>query len=62
MFSVKGNNTMLRFIPQSELMKYFYYQLAIIQVRAGETNDEAWNRHLKEAPDDIDATIKVFNS
>ena len=53
---------MVRFIRQSELMKYFYYQLAIIQVRAGETNDEAWHRHLIETPDDISVTIKIFNS
>ncbi len=53
---------MVRFIPQFELMKYFYYRLAIIQVRAGETNDEAWHRHLMETPDDIHATIRVFNS
>jgi hypothetical protein len=56
---------MARFIPQSELMKYFYYRLPliqVIQVRVGETNDEAWHRHLMETPDDIYATIRVFNS
>ena len=62
MFNIKGNNTISRFKPQSEVMKYFYYWLAIIQVRVGETNDEAWQRHLMEAPDDIYATIRVFNS
>jgi hypothetical protein len=62
MFNVKGNNAMVRFIPQSELMKYFYYQLAIIPVRVGETNAEAWQRHLMKTPDDINATIRVFNS
>jgi hypothetical protein len=53
---------MARFKPQSEVMKYFDYRLAIIQVRVGETNDEAWHRHLMETPDDIYATIRVFNS
>jgi hypothetical protein len=62
MFNIKGNNTISRFKPQSEVMKYFYYRLAIIQVRVGETNDEAWQRHLMEAPDDIYASIRVFNS
>ena len=53
---------MVKFLPQSELIEYFYYKLAIIQVRAGETNDEAWHRHVMETPEDIDATIRVFNS
>jgi hypothetical protein len=51
-----------RFMPQSELRKYFYYRLAIIQVRVGETNEEAWQRHLMETPGDIYATIRVFNT
>jgi hypothetical protein len=62
MFNIKGNNTMARLKPQSEVMKYFDYRLAIIQVEVGETNDEAWHRHLMETPDDIYATIRVFNS
>jgi hypothetical protein len=53
---------MARFEPQSALMKYFAYRLAIIQVKVGENNEEAWQRHLMEVPDDIYATIKVFNS
>jgi hypothetical protein len=59
---VKGNKTLARFIPQSELMKYFYYRLARIQVEVGETNDAAWHRHLMENPGDIFAAIRVFNS
>jgi hypothetical protein len=53
---------MVRFEPQPALMKYFAYRLAIIQVKDGENNEEAWQRHLMEVPDDIYATIKVFNS
>jgi hypothetical protein len=48
--------------PHSALMKYFAYRMAIIQVKVGENNEEAWQRHLMAAPDDIHATIKVFNS
>jgi hypothetical protein len=61
-FSLKGDNIMERFVPQSELWKYFYYRLAIIQVGDGETNHAAWHRHLMHSPDDIKATIRVFNS
>jgi hypothetical protein len=52
---------MIKFIPQSEVMKYFYYRMAMIPVRVGETNAEAWQRHLMETPDDIYATIRIFN-
>jgi hypothetical protein len=62
MFNAKGNNTMVRFIPQSEVMKYFNYRMAIIQMRVGEHNEEAWQRHLIETPNDIYATTSVFNS
>ena len=53
---------MVRFIPQANVIKYFNYRIVIIQVGIGETNDEAWQRHLTETPDDINATIRVFNS
>ena len=47
---------MARFEPQSALMQYFAYRLAIIQVKVGENNQEAWQRHLMEVPDDIYAS------
>jgi len=53
---------MARFKPQSEVMKYFDYRMAIIQVRVGENNEEAWQSHLIGTPDDIYATIRVSNS
>ena len=43
-------------------MKYFYYRMAIIQMQVGETNDEAWLPHIMETPNDINATIRVFNT
>jgi hypothetical protein len=53
---------MAKFEPHSTIMKYFSYRMAIIQVKVGETNEEAWQRHVMKTPDDIYATIKVFNS
>jgi hypothetical protein len=34
---------------------------AVIQVILGESDHEAWNRHLKENPDDTSAMLKIFN-
>ena len=36
-------------------------KMAVVQVQRGESNNEAWNRHLKDHPYDANAMIKVFN-
>jgi hypothetical protein len=35
--------------------------MAVVQVQRGESNKEAWERHLQDHPHDVDAMIKVFN-
>jgi hypothetical protein len=36
-------------------------KMAVVQLKPGESTQEAWNRHLKENPDDALATLKIFN-
>jgi hypothetical protein len=36
-------------------------KMAVVQVERGESNKEAWRRHLKDHPHDANAMIKVFN-
>jgi hypothetical protein len=36
-------------------------KMAVVEVRAGETDKEAWERHLQDYPRDADAMVKVFN-
>lgn len=36
-------------------------KMAVVQVKPGETNKEAWKRHLNDHPYDAEAKIKVFN-
>jgi hypothetical protein len=36
-------------------------KMAVVQVKPGETNKDAWYRHLKDYPNDANAMIKVFN-
>jgi hypothetical protein len=36
-------------------------KMAIVEVQAGETDKEAWERHLQDHPYDTDAMVKVFN-
>lgn len=44
-----------------ELASTLNVRIAVVQVRQGESNQEAWNRHLEEHPHDANAMIKVFN-
>lgn len=47
---------------ESEWLKnYFDVRLAIIEVRPGETGEEAWNRHVKEYPEQSNAKVRIFN-
>jgi hypothetical protein len=36
-------------------------KMAIVEVEVGESNNEAWQRHLQDHPHDVNAMIKVFN-
>jgi hypothetical protein len=36
-------------------------KMAVVHVQQGESNKEAWQRHLREHPHDANAMIKVFN-
>ena len=39
----------------------FDMKMAVVQVKPGESNKEAWRRHLQDHPHDASAMIKVFN-
>lgn len=36
-------------------------KMAVVEVQRGESNMQAWNRHLQDHPHDANAMIKVFN-
>jgi hypothetical protein len=40
---------------------YFAVHVAVVEARPGETNEEAWRRHLVQHPQDRQATVKIFN-
>jgi|GEM_PF-2447283 len=40
---------------------YFAVHVAVVEARPGETNEEAWRRHLLQNPEDRQATVKIFN-
>lgn len=47
--------------PQTEIERYFYCRIALIELRPGENKEDAWLLHLLEHPEDTYADIKVFN-
>jgi hypothetical protein len=44
-----------------EVEKYFSCRIAIIEMRPGETKEDAWSRHLGWYPEDFYADIKIFS-
>jgi hypothetical protein len=36
-------------------------KMAVVQVKPGESNRDAWSRHLRDNPHDAGAMVKVFN-
>lgn len=52
---------MNQYMEMAEFAAGLGMKMAVVQVNPGETNKEAWNRHLKDHPYDADAMIKVFN-
>ncbi len=53
-------NTDKRVVRQRPL-HYFDVQVAVVEVRPGESNEAAWRRHVRQHPTDRQATVKIFN-
>jgi hypothetical protein len=45
----------------SRIKVYFNVRQVIIEVRPGETREDAWKRHVIDHPEARNANIKVFN-
>ncbi len=43
------------------LSRVFDMHMAIVEVGLAETNEEAWLRHLATNPEDLYATVRIFN-
>ncbi len=49
------------FEKQSFLAEYLKPNLAVVEVRKGESQEEAWRRHLAVNPQATSAHIKIFH-
>ena len=52
---------MYHYKEMAEFAAAFDMKMAVVQVKPGESNKEAWSRHLQDNPHDAGAMIKVFN-
>jgi hypothetical protein len=52
---------MEKFRDLQEFSDSLNVKMAVVQVKLGESDQEAWNRHLKDNPDDASAMLKIFN-
>jgi hypothetical protein len=43
------------------LEKFLNIRIVIIEVRPGETKEEAWRHHLAGHPEDLGGAIRIFN-
>jgi hypothetical protein len=57
----RGEDLMYHYKEMVEFAAALDMKMAVVQVQPGESNNEAWNRHLKDHPHDVHAMIKVFN-
>lgn len=46
---------------RNHLRKLLNIRMAIVEVEMGETNEEAWLRHLSTHPEDLYANVRIFN-
>lgn len=50
-----------RSISQRTMRRYYEPNLVVVEVRHGESQDEAWRRFLAEYPQSAEARIKIFH-
>jgi hypothetical protein len=49
------------FLPSREGRDYGNLRVVVVIMRTGETEDQAWRRHLTENPQDRRAEIKIYH-
>ena len=46
---------------ESAITQYFQTKLAVVEVRKGESQEDAWRRYLAENPESAGAHVKIFH-
>jgi hypothetical protein len=53
--------TELKPLEKKEWLNFLNIRRVIVEVQPGETEEEAWSRHLTGRPEDRWANIRIFN-
>jgi hypothetical protein len=48
-------------LEKKNWLNFLNIRRAIVELQPGETEEEAWNRHLTRHPEDRWANIRIFN-
>jgi hypothetical protein len=46
---------------ESAVTQYFQTKLVVVEVRNGETQEDAWSRYLTENPENAGVHVKIFH-
>jgi hypothetical protein len=46
---------------QSGLVQYLKMNVAVVEVRHGESQEETWRRHLADHPESVGVRVKIFH-
>lgn len=51
----------MKVIPFKREWDFGNFKVVVVLVRNGETEDQAWQRYLRENPEDLQADIKIYH-
>ena len=58
---LQGGSNVRSVDNESAIKQYFQTKLAIVEVRNGESQEDAWLRYLAENPEQAGAHVKIFH-
>lgn len=61
LLQIRARSIKASFNKFTEMAKYFHQQVVVVEVENGESQEEAWRRHLLSHPDSATADIKIFH-
>ena len=61
MSTFQGGNIVSRSEKQPAISQHFQTKLVVVEVKNGESQDDAWHRYLGENPGSVRAQIKIFH-
>jgi hypothetical protein len=58
---LQGGRIVRKSGDNSAMRQYFQTKLVVVEVRQGESQEDAWRRHITENPEDAGVHVKIFH-